>query len=449
MKALEKFGKNKYLKFAVFAFMFVCWLLPFVDKANYLTYEIIGQISVAVLAFVFLIIFKEIFLVLEIVLLFPFIYSHSMTVDQIPYHLFVSIGIVLLGLLLHIIIYKQKPNKPKFLLGFIAVAVALALGGLLFDYEGKVAKMLLLGGLGFAFVLLYVMLTAATKPTFRELSAIITYLGVFLILQMIVFYLMPGNADLFLKVKRLDIGWANNGNSFSIVMLFCFPFTFYAACNNKQNYKAAVLYTLSIFEIISIIVTYSRGAVLAAFVSYLLFVIASLCHKGYRKKMLWFVFAGLMTLCGIIISLWIFDKENLNSIIANLTKINLDSINGRVPIYEKMLEELKTQPIFGFGMFHSFGQGGTEEIPYLWGHNTFIHAAYTLGILGFLAMVFHHIQKYAFCFKNRSFEKVVLFFSFLATDIYGFIDVSYFFINFMIVLLIILIMADNSLKEVK
>ena len=126
MKALEKFGKNKYLKFAVFAFMFVCWLLPFVDKANYLTYEIIGQISVAVLAFVFLIIFKEIFLVLEIVLLFPFIYSHSMTVDQIPYHLFVSIGIFLLGLLLHIIIYKQKPNKPKFLLGFIAVAVALA-----------------------------------------------------------------------------------------------------------------------------------------------------------------------------------------------------------------------------------------------------------------------------------------------------------------------------------
>ena len=144
----------------------------------------------------------------------------------------------------------------------------------------------------------------------------------------------------------------------------------------------------------------------------------------------------------------IYSQEILNSIIANLTKINLDSINGRVPIYEKMLEELKSQPIFGFGMFHSFGQGGTEEIPYLWGHNTFIHAAYTLGLLGFGAMVFHHIQKYLFCFKNRRFEKVVLFFSFLATDIYGFIDVSYFFINFMIVLLIILIMSDNSLREV-
>ena len=449
MQALEKISKKKYLKFAVFAFMFVCWLLPFVDKANYLTYEIIGQISVAVLAFVFLIIFKEIFLVLEIVLLFPFIYSHSMTVDQIPYHLFVVGGIVLLGLIIHMLIYKQKPNKPKFLLGFIAIAVSLALGGLLYESEGKVANMLLLGGLGFAFILLYIFLSASTKPTFRELSALITYLGVFLLLQMLVFYLMPGNADLFLTVKRLDIGWANNGNSFSIIMLACFPFTFYAACNNKKGYKSFTLYTLCILEIFSIIVTFSRGAILAAFVSYLCFVIAAIIHKGYRKKMLWFVWTGVLSLCGIIIFVYLYDKTILDAAIKNITAINLNSINGRVPIYTKMLEELKEQPIFGFGMFHSFGQGGTEEIPYLWGHNTFIHAAYTLGLLGFGAMVFHHIQKYAFCFKNRSFEKVVLFFSFLATDIYGFIDVSYFFINFMIVLLIILIMADNSLKEVK
>ena len=95
---------------------------------------------------------------------------------------------------------------------------------------------------------------------------------------MLVFYLMPGNADLFLTVKRLDIGWANNGNSFSIIMLACFPFTFYAACNNKKGYKSFTLYTLCILEIFSIIVTFSRGAILAAFVSYLCFVIAAIIH---------------------------------------------------------------------------------------------------------------------------------------------------------------------------
>ena len=71
MQALEKKSKNKYLKFAIFAFMFVCWLLPFVDKANYMTYEVIGQIGIGVLAFIFLILFKDIYLVLEVVLLFP------------------------------------------------------------------------------------------------------------------------------------------------------------------------------------------------------------------------------------------------------------------------------------------------------------------------------------------------------------------------------------------
>ena len=135
MQALEKISKNKYLKFAVFAFMFVCWLLPFVDKGNYMTYEVIGQIGIGVLAFIFLILFKDIYLVLEVVLLFPFTFSHSMTVDKMPYHLFVVGGIVLLGLIIHMLIYKQKPNKPKFLLGFIAIAVSLALGGLLYESD--------------------------------------------------------------------------------------------------------------------------------------------------------------------------------------------------------------------------------------------------------------------------------------------------------------------------
>lgn len=446
MKALEKFERHGFLKFVIFAFMFLCWLLPFVDKTNYMTYEVIGQLGIGALVFLFLLLFKDTFLVLELVLLFPFTFSHSMTVDDMPKHLFVVVGLVILGLILHLIIYRQKPNKPKFLIGFIFIAISLALGGLLYDFDDKVMKMLLLGGMGLAFVLLYVMLSASTKPTFKELASLISYLALFLILQMVVFYLMPGNDKFFLRVKRLDIGWANNGNSFSIVMLACFPFTFYLGCKNK-GIKSVLVLALAIIEILSIVVTYSRGALLAAVISYLLFLIVTLFNKNYRGKMLWLAAYGFLALSLAIIGIYLYDKSLITSMYENLTAVNLSSINGRVPIYQKMLEELKSQPIFGFGIFHGFGQGGTEEIPYLWGHNTFVHSAYTLGILGFLAMLYHHIEKYLFCFRKRSFEKVVLLFSFLATDIYGFIDVSYFFINFMIVLLIILIMADNSLKE--
>ena len=91
MKALEKIEKSNILKFIIFVLMFICWLLPFVDKANYLIYEQTSQIAIGVIVFLMLILFKDTFLVLETVLLFPFIFSHSMTADALPIHLFVVV----------------------------------------------------------------------------------------------------------------------------------------------------------------------------------------------------------------------------------------------------------------------------------------------------------------------------------------------------------------------
>ena len=46
-------------------------------------------------------------------------------------------------------------------------------------------------------------------------------------------------------------------------------------------------------------------------------------------------------------------------------------------------------------------------------------------------------------------EKAIILFAFIATDIYGFMDVSYFFINFMVVLLVVLIACDKIFDKEK
>ena len=95
------------------------------------------------------------------------------------------------------------------------------------------------------------------------------------------------------------------------------------------------------------------------------------------------------------------------------------------------------------GVYHSF----TDNPDYTWGHNTFLQTAYTLGIFGLIGMVYHHLEKYIFCLKKINLEKIIVLIGFVATDIYGFMDVSYFFINFMIVLIIILVALNSAFNK--
>ena len=442
MKCLQKFEKNSFIKFGILVYAFLLWLLPFIDKANFAVYEQFGQVGMAVIAFLFLIIFKDTFFLLEMVLLFMFTFSRDMLATDIPMHIFIVLGLLALGLILHLIIYRQKPKKPKFMIGLSLLCISMVLGGLLYQFDNKIQIMLLLLILSTVFLLIYLILSGSSKCTFYELSSLMSYLGLFLVLQMFVYYLMPGNAGQFLRVKMLNVGWANNGNTFSIIMLCLCPFTFFYGANNK-GIKSIGIYALTILEIACIIFSFSRGAVLAAVVSYVFFVIVSLFNKEYRWKIFYFAIAALLTLCLFIIGIYFIDKTLITSLIDNLTRVNLESMNGRVPIYTKLLEEFKNQPIFGYGLFIGF-YGNPE---YLWAHNTFLHAAYTLGTLGFIAMVIHHLEKYVFCLKKVKYEKIVLLFSFLASDIYGFIDVSYFLPSFMLVLVVTLIMVNNSLKD--
>ena len=48
-----------------------------------------------------------------------------------------------------------------------------------------------------------------------------------------------------------------------------------------------------------------------------------------------------------------------------------------------------------------------------------------------------------------NYEKFTLFLFFLLSDLYGLIDVSYFFINYMIVLIVVFILANNYFNKIR
>ena len=444
MKILEEYSKSNIVRYFIVFVVFVSWLLPYTNQHDYLFYEDFGLVFVGIIAFLCLLLFKDTYYILEILLLVPFMFSHEMDLYTIPRTLYFVIGLVLLGFIIHIIIYKQKLKLPKFFFGFLLIGVSLVLGGLLYDYEGKLVKMGLLLFIVVVFLLFYAFLTSSTKSNFEDLASLMTMLGLMLCAQIAMYGIL--NPDSFLMNKEMHLGWARASNSTAMILLLCVPFAIYNAFKNK-GFKAFMLYLLTIIELIAIIVTYSRGAIFSAVVAYSIFVIVLSFNKTVRKKALLFTLTIFILVAIIGFAIYYFNNDLFNSIVYHLTKINLDNLNGRVPIYLEIFEHFKEQPIFGFSVFYLYGEHNGNPNFYFWAHNTFLQAAYTLGSVGLVAMIYHHIEKYFQCFKKPNLQKIVLIFAFFASDIYGFFDVSYFFINFMIVLVIILIMSDSLVEK--
>ena len=443
MNKLEKYSNHWALKLGIFVIMFICWLIPYLNKDNYVVPEVVGQVLVGLIACGCLICFKNTFLVLEIVLLFPFMFSRGLTLYTIPIQVYIIVPLLVLAFIAHIVIYKQKLSIPLFFIGIAAICVSLFLGGILTSYDDKVIKTLLLFAIGVCLLFVYAFFSSTTKTTFYDLAFVMNLLGMFLILQVCVYGLV--NIDIFLLGKTIETGWASNSNNIAMMLLFTFPFSFYLGYKNTK-YMKWVYYGLSYITILGIIFSYSRGSIASAFVAFSTMAIVLIILKESRKEALKYIGIFLALSVTIILGIYIIKAEILDAAIMQITKVNLDNLNGRTPIYKEVGKKYLEQPVFGHGIYSAY----TSETFYAWSHNTFLEAASTLGTVGLLALVIHYVEKYLFCFKKICLEKIVILFGFLATDIYGFFDVSYFFINFVIVLMFVLISCNSifNTKEV-
>ena len=139
--------------------------------------------------------------------------------------------------------------------------------------------------------------------------------------------------------------------------------------------------------------------------------------------------------------------ETINKIL--IEGIKWDTLNGRNKIYSDLIVKSFDYPILGHGVYFPF----TYDIDlqtdngYQWGHCTFLHALFTTGLFGTLLLTYHMIEKYFGLIRKIDIKKFTLLFSFALSGLYGLFDVSYFYINYMIVFIVILILADDYIER--
>lgn len=438
----ERLSKSAIFKVLILFIVFINWIFPFINTENYLFFENFGLVLVGVIGLLSLLFIKDTVLCLELVLLVPFMFSHSMNFYSVPVYLIICCGLVVIGMIAHLIIYKPRLKKPRLVVGLSLLAFSMVVGGLFVQTENKLINIILLLLISIAFIFIYIFFTSTTNCDFSEISLVCSMLGILLIMETVVSIII--NPDTLFK-KVMNVGWGIS-NNIAMIMLFIYPFTVYLGLKSKKI-PSFLWFALSVVELVVIIISYSRGAIFAAFVSYLIFtiiMIVTLKDKDRRKYVIYFTSSISVLVISLFLS-YLLKKDFFDAFIKNCFAINLESLNGRVPIYKDLLNKFVEKPIFGYGILGLYDENNI----YTWGHNMFIQVGYTMGFVGLVALIVHFIEKYKYCIKIHSIPKLIILFSFIATDIYGFFDVSYFFINFMVVLLVILVLIDPLIKEVK
>ena len=113
-------------------------------------------------------------------------------------------------------------------------------------------------------------------------------------------------------------------------------------------------------------------------------------------------------------------------------------------IYQKALQQVKENWLFGKGLFGGYMFNADEgSNSFVWCHSTILQALYSGGVVGLIGMLYHLFEKYFYLIKKINFNKFILLVGFALSGGYGLIDVSYFFINYMVLFIIITILCDH------
>ena len=450
-KIFERIEKSKLYSYIVMILIFLFWLLSFLSVNGKLNESVLNKcewISMILIGISFIIIAifnKTCDLMVPIIMYTPFIFAHPFYVINMPYALFIGIGCLVLGLILHQIIHRPKFNLGKNFIGIALLALAMTFGGIAIktDYS----KMQFFGclGMGGAILFLYYCLSN-NKFDFNKVSHIVNALGILLVLQVVTYYIINDDTVGSIFTKCVDVGWGIENNS-SLILLLTMPFTLYLSITNK-NFKQLGFSIIFILQFLAILFSYSRGAT-AAMALGLLIMIPVCAFLTKDKK------TYLITLISFTVILFVFFQvlylkyhDYYERFIEYALKVNMGNYNGRKPIYEEVIANYKLHPLFGSGMFSPFYDILEEGVgEYQWGHSTLLHTILTMGTFGLLALLYHFFEKYFYLVKKMNKEKFLVLMGFLLSGLYGMIDVSYYFINYMIVLIVILAIIENTISN--
>ena len=422
--------------------IFIAWLFAFLknnDKTHYhFDSESLGITVIGLVAFLVLVFVEDSFYFGVILTFAPFAFARSFDAVTAPPTLFLLAVIAILGIAIHFVIYPPQIKKGTYFYSLLVFCIGMCLGGLIkSDYFWSSFGYSV--GLSLLIVFVYMFIvTYLDKHDFSEIAHIMVALSIMLIIQTFAYQLIMHRGELF-SVKDAEYGWGGT-NNLALMLLLCLPFLIYFTINSK-TFMAPIATALVAFTCSTIILNYSRGAMFVmAFMLPICLIYALIKSKTkvhfllYYMIMFFILLIAFLIVCSKHESIFGYIKENV-------FHIDILNLNGRRDLYVAILEASKSHIWFGRGLLSPLdstvlpGWYGDE---YFWGHNSFIHALYISGIFGVICLGYHLYTKYVYLIQNPNAKKMTVLLGLLASGLYGLMDISYYYIIYMVVMIVLM-----------
>ena len=425
--------------------IFLAWLFAFLknnDKTHYnFDSESLGITVIGLVAFLVLVFVEDSFYFAVILTFAPFAFARSFDAVDAPLTLYLLSVILILGIAIHFIIYPPQIKKGSYFYSLLVFCIGMCLGGLIksdyfwlsFGYSA---------GLGLIIVFVYMFIvTYLDKHDFSEIAHIMVALSIMLIIQTFAYQLIMHRGELF-SVKDAEYGWGGT-NNLALMLLLCLPFLIYFTINSK-TFMAPIATALVAFASSTIILNYSRGAMFVmAFMLPICLIYALIKSKTkvyfllYYMIMFFILLIAFLIICSKHESIFVYIKKNVFN-------FNIGSLNGRRYFYRAILEASKSHLLFGRGLLSPLNMediantGYPMADTYFWGHNSFIHALYISGIFGVVCLGYHLYTKYLYLIQKPNAKKMTVLLGLLASGLYGLMDISYYYIIYMVVMIVLM-----------
>ena len=423
--------------------IFIAWLFAFLknnDKTHYhFDSESLGITVIGLIAFLVLVFVEDSFYFGVILTFAPFAFARSFDAVTSPPTLYLLAVIAILGIAIHFIIYPPQIKKGTYFYSLLVFCIGMCFGGLIkseyfwlsFGYSV---------GIGVIIVFVYMFIvTYLDKHDFSEIAHIMMALSIMLVVQTFAYQFVLYRDAIF-TMKSAEYGWGGT-NNLALMLLLCLPFSIYFKINSK-SITAPIATVVVALSCATIILNYSRGATL---VMALMLPICLLYAFIKSKAKLVFILYYLSMFFVLVTTFFILRMKYqslFGDIFANLFQFSIGTLNGRRDLYKFVLEASKSHLVFGRGLLSPLDEDAIFQThtydSYFWGHNTFIHALYISGIFGVACLGYHLYTKYLYLIQKPNAKKMTVLLGLLASGLYGLMDISYYYIIYMVVMIVLM-----------
>lgn len=351
------------------------------------------------------------------------------TMETIPLYVYLAPVVIIFGMLIHVIRFKQRFFQGKLLPGILIMIAGVV--GATFNASFLNFNYFFYMVVGFFYAFVYFVYVGSFEGDHTEyLMTLFFLLGLVVAAEVFLYYSRVEDVMAFLETGTIHLGWGVS-NYVATYLVMLIPATFYFV---KKSQYGVFLVFVAIFQIIALLFTSSKAGTISFFFTLPMLIAYLLVEKKWQKTVF-----NVAFLAAAIAIVYTPLRAFVDTMALRLWGEGLDPA-GRIEIWQAGWDMFREFPLFGGGIFAKY------DTVFRMYHNTFLHVAATMGLVGLAGLIHQLWVQFTVLWKKLDRKSIIFTIGLLGAHAHGMVDNIYLMPQFMIVIVIVVAVYESKNK---